>query len=80
MFKKAILKLEEEMKKNEQNTYVQYVGQYMIEHLGANHIHAENILKEGKTLIGSLKLSCAICPVICPIKIGPPTVLIDMAP
>ena len=55
MFKKAIMKLEEEMKKDEKSTYIQYVGQYMIEHLQANHIHAENILKVGKTLIGSLK-------------------------
>ena len=51
----AISKLEAEMESNKTNRYIQYVGQYMVDHLNEKPDHAENILAEGKTIADSLK-------------------------
>jgi|LGOV01.1.fsa_nt_gb hypothetical protein len=57
MLNKAIEKIKEEIKeamKNSKNYgYVRYVGEYILQNL--NESNSENILKEGKTIIGSLK-------------------------
>lgn len=54
MINQAKQKLQDEMAANQQNKYVQYVGQYMLKHLEQNPGDANNILVEGKTIKGSL--------------------------
>ena len=55
MLNEAIKKIEDEMKKEEKNEYVQYIGKYLIDHIHEYQDHAQNILTEGKTVLGSLK-------------------------
>lgn len=55
MLRQAIEKIENEMHKNQGVPYVQLVGQFMIDYLNANNDHAEKILAEGKSILGSLK-------------------------
>lgn len=55
MLNEAIKKIEDEMKKEENNEYVQYIGKYLVDHLHKCQDHAQNILTEGKTILGSLK-------------------------
>jgi hypothetical protein len=52
---KAIEKLNQEINSNKDNTYVKYVGDYLIGYIDNNPRHAENIIKEGKTIVGSLE-------------------------
>lgn len=53
MLNEAIGKITKEMEKNKSNQYVQYVGQYLLDNIKESN--SENILKEGKTIIGSMK-------------------------
>jgi len=53
MLKEAIEKITKEMEANKSKPYVQYVGQYLLDNIKESS--AENILKEGKTIDGSMK-------------------------
>lgn len=53
MLGKAIEKIKSEMSKNT-NTYVQVVGQFLLQHLETTPGAAEKILQEDKTIIKSL--------------------------
>ena len=55
MMNEAIKKLEDEMKKEAANAYVQYVGQKLLEHVEMHHECAEKIIRDGLTIKGSLK-------------------------
>ena len=55
MLNEAILKLETEMEGDKSSEYIQYVGKYMVNYLNDNPDNAENMLKEDKTIKGSLK-------------------------
>lgn len=55
MLGEAITKLEKEMEDNKSSEYTQYVGKYMVDYLNGYPDYAEKIMKEGKTLKGSLK-------------------------
>ena len=55
MLNEAITKLETEMGEKQENTYIQYVGNYMVDYLKNHPDHAEKILVEDKTLSGSMK-------------------------
>ncbi len=50
----AIDKLKKEMESNPDNSYVQYVGQYLIDRVKTSTSVAERILADGKTIMGSL--------------------------
>lgn len=51
---KAIEKLKSEMDKNKGNSYVQVVGNFLLQYLNDNPSAAEKILKEDKTISKSL--------------------------
>ena len=53
MLNKAIEKITKEMESAKNNPYVQLVGQYLIDNIKESS--SENIIKDGKTIIGSLK-------------------------
>jgi len=55
MAREAIKKLESEMKANPQNGCVQYVGTELIKYINDNPENDNLILKEGKTIKGSLE-------------------------
>ena len=55
MSKEAINKLSQEINSNQDNAYVKYVGDYLIDYISKNPGHAENIMKEDKTIAGSLE-------------------------
>jgi len=50
----AIKKIQDEIEAEKKNSYVQYVGKYMIEYLNKNNGYAQNILDETKSIKGSL--------------------------
>lgn len=54
MFNKAITKLKDEMDKNKNNSYVQVVGDFLIQHVQINPDTAEKILDKDKTISQSL--------------------------
>ncbi len=54
MLEKAIEKIKKEMEK-ENNSYVNVVGEYLLDQLDNNPAAAEKILGNNKTLMGSLK-------------------------
>lgn len=54
MLKNAIDKLSHEMDQNKNNSYVQVVGGFLLQHLNSNPIAAEKILQEEKTISKSL--------------------------
>jgi hypothetical protein len=55
MLNEAIKKIQDEIDNEKNNSYVQYVGKYMIEYLNKNQGYADNILDESKSIKGSLK-------------------------
>lgn len=57
MLEKAIEKINAEIEKNKGNFYIQAIGEFLVSHVSLNPATAENILKEGKTIGGSLKAS-----------------------
>lgn len=54
MLNKAIEKIKKEMDQNKNNSYIEVVGCYLLQHLGNNPGDAEKILTEGKTIGKSL--------------------------
>ncbi len=54
MISKAISKIKTEMEKNKDNSYIQVVGGFLLQHLESNPESAEKILAEGKTVGKSL--------------------------
>ena len=50
----AIRKLESEMEQNKNFSYVQAIGNFLLQHLESNPAAAEKIMAEGKTIKGSL--------------------------
>lgn len=54
MSRAALEKLQKEIE-SQDNNYVKYIGDYLINYIRNNPKHAENILKEDKTILGSLK-------------------------
>jgi len=54
MSKAALEKLQKEIESKD-NPYVKYIGLYLINYIKNNPNHAENILVEDKTILGSLK-------------------------
>lgn len=54
MLEKAILKIKSEMGQNENNSYVQVVGSFLLQYLNGNPASSENILQESKTILKSL--------------------------
>lgn len=54
MLNEAIKKIQDEIDAEKKNSYVQYVGKYMIEYLNKNNGYAQNILDETKSIKGSL--------------------------
>lgn len=54
MLNKAIEKLKAEMKQNGNNSYIQVVGEFLLQHLEVNPEAAENILQSEKTIGKSL--------------------------
>jgi hypothetical protein len=55
MLNEAIKKIQDEIEAEKKNSYVQYVGKYMIEYLNKNNGYAQNILDETKSIKGSLQ-------------------------
>lgn len=51
----ATSKLEEEIKKNENNPYVKLIGEHLIKHLESNPSDAEKVLDNEKTILKSLE-------------------------
>lgn len=54
MFEKALEKLDSEMGLNQDNSYIQVVGDFLLSHLNNNPEDAEKILAEDKTIAKSL--------------------------
>ncbi|WFD11992.1 Cas9 inhibitor AcrIIA9 family protein [Tepidibacter hydrothermalis] len=54
MITKAIKKINTEIKKSKNNSYVKVVGEFLLEHLNANPEAAENIMNTEKTITKSL--------------------------
>jgi len=54
MSNKAIQKLKAEMDSNKNNSYIQVVGEFLLQHLQDNPSNAERIIQEGKTIGQSL--------------------------
>ncbi len=54
MFGKAVSKLKTEMEANKNNSYVQVVGKFLLQHLEENPAAAEKIMSEDKTIAKSL--------------------------
>lgn len=50
----AVMKIRDEMAENAKNTYVQVVGDFLLEHLQQHPEAAEKILANGKSIKGSL--------------------------
>ncbi len=57
MYEKAVEKLTNEMNENENNSYVQAIGQFLLEHLKDHPEKAESILSEDKTILKSLEVA-----------------------
>ena len=55
MFEKAIDKLRDEMAAKHNNAYVGYIGEYLTNYLREHPSAAAAIIKDGKTIEGSLK-------------------------
>jgi len=55
MNERAIDKIRDEMAAAPENTYVQFVGNYLTDHLKKHPSDAAAILSDGKTIAGSLK-------------------------
>lgn len=55
MLKQAIKKLEDEIKKNKDNPYIKFIGDYLIQYVKDNPDSVEKIMAEGKTLVGSFE-------------------------
>lgn len=55
MLKEAISKLKQEIENNQGNAYIKYVGDYLVDYISKTPQHAENIMREGKNIIGSLE-------------------------
>jgi hypothetical protein len=51
----AIAKLRAEMEETKGNPYVQVIGNFLIQHIDANHEAAEKIMTEGKSIAKSLE-------------------------
>ena len=54
MLEQAINKIKSEMDSNKDNTYVQYIGAYLIQYLNQNPKDADKVLAEDKTIAKSL--------------------------
>lgn len=54
MVKEAICKINQEIEDNKENAYINYVGEYLVDYINKNPQHAKNIMKEDKTIMGSL--------------------------
>ena len=54
MLEDAKKKLETEMDGNKSNSYVQYLGQFLLQHIVANPSDVNKIMKEDKTIAKSL--------------------------
>ncbi|ATW24140.1 hypothetical protein [Candidatus Formimonas warabiya] len=54
MFDKAVAKIKSEMDQNKNNSYIQVVGGFLLQHLNENLGAAEKIMQEGKTIAKSL--------------------------
>ncbi len=54
MLEQAQAKLQAEMEKEKKNEYVQFIGQFLLGHLGANPGDAERILAADNTILKSL--------------------------
>lgn len=54
MLEKAIEKLKSEMDENKNNSYVQVVGNFLVQHITENPDEAEKILTNDKTVLKSL--------------------------
>ncbi|KLU66724.1 hypothetical protein DEAC_c13920 [Desulfosporosinus acididurans] len=55
MLTKAIEKLQSEMTKNNNNSYIQVVGSFLLQHLNDNPTDAEKIINTDKTVAKSLE-------------------------
>ena len=55
MLNQTISKIENEMKKESTNQYVQYIGRYLIDFINENPNYAEKLIVPDKTILGSLK-------------------------
>ena len=54
MSREALEKLQKEIE-SQDNAYVKYIGEYLLNYIKNNPKYAENILVEDKTILGSLK-------------------------
>lgn len=50
----AVMKLRDEMAENAQHSYVQSIGEFLLQHLHERPESASHIMTEGKTIKGSL--------------------------
>ena len=55
MHKEAFEKLNEEILEKPNNSYVQYIGEYLIDYINQNPQHSELIVEPKKSIEGSLK-------------------------
>ncbi len=53
MLNKAIKKIQDEIKKNKDDKYIQVIGEYLLEHLKTSPAVAEKILQPDKTIAKS---------------------------
>jgi hypothetical protein len=51
----AITKLKQEIEANQDNAYIKYVGDYLLNYINKNPQHAQNIMNEEKSIAGSLE-------------------------
>jgi len=54
MLNKAIEKIKAEMDKNKNNSYIQVVGEFLLQHLQDNPSNSEKVVQVGKTIGQSL--------------------------
>lgn len=54
MIENAVKKLTDEMEKNQNHAYIQYVGKYLTEYITQHPEAAEKIMNQDKTIAGSL--------------------------
>lgn len=54
LIEKAVSKIKTEMDQNKNNSYIQVIGGFILQHLDENPGDAERILTEGKTIAKSL--------------------------
>lgn len=55
MKEKAIEKLQKEIDSNKKNQYIGIIGKFLIGHINEKESFAEHVLKDGKTINGSIE-------------------------